>query len=238
MTAVRALSGSVLAIVFVCTPAMAQPAAGGAQPGAAANPEAVKPALIATLREIRAQVSQIHRNAADSASVTSLTEKMERSAAWLEDRGIPRWLPKDPNEGAPFLASLQRMVRSLQGVRTNGSDLEILLTALEDDLSIKEQHCREKGLASRQRVFVVTKRKALQEVRGLEVLYIEKFFASDENARPQLFRRFSSPAVDDLVPGRYVFWAKEPGGRGRSGERKEARIGSGLPKEPIEVLAP
>jgi hypothetical protein len=69
-------------------------------------------------------------------------------------------------------------------------------------------------------------------------LYIEKFFQSDPNAKPQQFRRFSSPAVDDLVPGKYVFWAKEPGEAGRRGERKEARVGNGLPKEPIEVLAP
>jgi hypothetical protein len=114
----------------------------------------------------------------------------------------------------------------------------MLLFAISDDLAVKEEHCRQKGLVAPQRVTVVTKKNGLEEVQGLAVLYIEKFFQSNPDARPQEFRRFSSPAVDDLVPGRYVIWAKETGETGRTGQRKEARIGNGLPKEPIEVLTP
>jgi hypothetical protein len=87
-------------------------------------------------------------------------------------------------------------------------------------------------------VTVVTKRNGVDEVKGLAVLYIEKFFEADPNARPHEFRRFSSPAVDDLVPGRYVVWAKETGPSGRSGARKEVRIGNGRPSDPVEVLTP
>jgi hypothetical protein len=78
----------------------------------------------------------------------------------------------------------------------------------------------------------------LDEVKGLAVLYVEKFFESDPAAGPREFRRFSSPAEDDLVPGRYVIWAKETPGAGRIGQRKECRIGNGLAQEPVEVLAP
>ena len=61
------------------------------------------------------------------------------------------------------------------------------------------EHCRQKGLVTPQRVTVVTKRNGLEEVKGLAVQYIEKFFQSDLNAKPQEFRHFSSPAVDDLA---------------------------------------
>jgi hypothetical protein len=112
-----------------------------------------------------------------------------------------------------------------------------LLSEIADDLKIKTDYCKAKGLTSRVPVKVLTKRNGVDEVKGLRVLYVEKFFQSDPNARPQEFRRFSSPAVDDLVPGRYVFWAKEATASGRNGQQKEARVGLGLAK-PIEVLTP
>ena len=85
---------------------------------------------------------------------------------------------------------------------------------------------------------VVTKRNGTTEIKGLEVLYLEKFFASDAKAKPLQFRGFSSPAVDDLAPGRYLFWAKEPGVGGKNGERKEARVGVTSTNDAIEVLVP
>ena len=137
-----------------------------------------------------------------------------------------------------MLESVERMRFALRNAPAGGAELEALLAAMKEDLSAKEEHCRAKGLASQQRVTVLTKRNAVDEVKGLEVLYIEKFFATDPSAKPLQFRRFSSPAVDDLVPGKYVFWAKEPGQAGKRGEPKEARIANGLPKDAIEVLAP
>ena len=72
---------------------------------------------------------------------------------------------------------------------------------------------------------------------GLEVLYLEKFFESNPNASPHQFQVFSSPAVEDLVPGRYVFWARDPA-TSMHGMRKEGRIALGDSAEQIEVLAP
>lgn len=226
----RGLPICTIALAIGCGPAIAQ------VPGSVQPPGAEKPLLVATLREIQDRVRKIYESAGNS-NLLAVTDQITRSAQWLGN-AAERWNPEKPREGVPLLNSLERMLGMLRHAPAGGAELEGLLFAIGDDLSVKQEHCREKGLTSPQRVFVVTKKNGTQEVKGLSVQYIEKFFQSDPSARPQEFRNFSSPSVDDLVPGTYVIWAKETTGAGRNGPRKEARIGNGFPKDPIEVLTP
>ena len=133
--------------------------------------------------------------------------------------------------------SIERMTRSIRAA--TGVDKKLaVLQSIAADLEDKVEFCRREGLSARRRVNVVTKRDGVAEVKGLEVLYLEKFLENDPKATPQQFRGFSSPAVDELVPGRYVFWAKEPGRTGKSGEHKDARVAIDSPQGAIEVLTP
>lgn len=197
-----------------------------------------KVALLDALTAIRdesARLKEAHRTT--PGHVAELADSLFRSSRWLASIA-ERWLPKDRDEGKPLLTSIERLLEELEGAPADPTKLEEVLRLLDEDLSAKAAHCRAKGLAALQRVTVVTKREALHEVKGLEVLYIEKFLQFDTAIAPYQFRRFSSPAVDEIAPGRYVFWAKAPGANGQTGARKEARIGNGSPSVPIEVLAP
>jgi hypothetical protein len=220
------LTLGVLAAIANCGLAVAQDAAIGSE----------KPLLVAALQEIQERVRRVHE-APGNSGLYPAVNNIYRSARWFEN-ATSRWSPKQTGEGRPLLDSLERMLQALRRAPASGDALRELLLAISEDLSVKEDHCRQKGLAAPQRVTVVTRRNGLEEVKGLAVLYIEKFFASDPNARPHEFRRFSSPAVDDLVPGRYILWSRETAGAGRDGKRKEARIGGGGAEESIEVLAP
>jgi hypothetical protein len=166
-----------------------------------------------------------------------LISQARQSLDWFKSKA-ESWTPASPDEGRSLRESIERMSLALRGTPADATRRATIIRLIDDDLTDKRELCRTEGLAARRQVKVVTKRGAIDEVKGLEVLYLEKFFESAPNAKPLQFRGFSSPAVDDLVPGRYVFWAKEPGPAGKNGERKEARITAGSTTDPIEVLAP
>lgn len=225
MATLSKIAMGVFFIIVGCAPAIAQ--------DTVESPE--KAALINALNEIQDRARSI-REAAGNSNLSEVTDKLLTSAQSLA-RSAEQWSPKKPGAGQAFLNSVERMLQVLRGAPASGAELEALLVSVSDDLEIKKEYCVVKGLATPVEVKVVTKRNGLDEVKGLKVFYIEKFFQSDPNGKPQEFRGFSSPAVDSLVPGRYVFWAKEPGGAGRNGERKEVPI-RGLSSESIEVLTP
>ena len=197
-----------------------------------------KVALVTALTAIRNEAERM-RNAhkGSPGHVAELADSMFRSARSLANTA-EEWSPKNRQEGALLVSSVERSLEALEGAPTTGPALEEVLRVLADDLSAKASHCRAKGLAALQRVAVVTKRQSVHEVKGLQILYIEQFLAGDTTTKPYEFRRFSSPAVDELAPGQYLFWAKEPGENGRAGARTEARIGNGSPAVPIQLLAP
>ena len=203
--------------------------------GQSSDPGSQKAALIRTLRSLEREVGRNPRpQATVPARVPSSVNPIDVSARWLAAMAA-KWTPAKPDEGTALLVSVNR---ALEAVRRPDLRQNEVWQLVAEDLSEKVEHCRAKGLAAMQRVNVITRRGGLDEIKGLEVLYIEKFLQSDPSVKPYIFRRFSSPAVEDLAPGRYVFWSKEPGEKGRSGRRKEARVGNGFPVEPIEVLAP
>jgi hypothetical protein len=158
-----------------------------------------------------------------------------RALVWLQNQ-TKAWTPRSPDDGRPLRESIERMTRAMGDVSDKAAR-ETLLQLISADLEDKVAFCRTEGLTARREVKVTTKRDGVVEVRGFEVLYLEKFLENDPKAKPQQFRGFSSPAVDVLVPGRYVFWSREPGAADRNGARKDGRVAES-PQDPIEVLTP
>jgi len=195
-----------------------------------------KAALQRALADLRSEMGKLESLPLSAESKPHLASSFQ-SLSWFE-RNVSGWRPLTPVDGRGLRESFERMGASVRKARDQISRLPQFLIFIDDDLKDKVAYCEAQGLGGRRRVTVITKRNAAAEIKGLEVLYLEKFLESDVTAKPQQFRGFSSPAVDDLVPGRYVFWAKEPGNGGRDGARKEARVTTGNPAGPIEVLAP
>ena len=188
--------------------------------------------------------TQLQAALSDLFTVTAALEASDRlrptarravmSVTWLRERANG-WAPRTFDEGREMRESIERMSRVLRRSANDDARVE-LLQAIADDLEDKVEYCRSEGLAGRRKVTVLTKRDGVVEVKGLEVYYIEKFLEKDPGAKPHQFRGFSSPAVDDLVPGRYVFWSRQPGPSGLTGARKEVRVTVG--NQPIEVHTP
>ena len=155
---------------------------------------------------------------------------------WLQE-ATEAWKPASVDDGRPMRVAIERMVLAMRGAPNDAARRD-LLPPIENDLEDKVAYCRKHGLSSTSRVTVVTKRGAVAEVSGLEVLFLEKFLENDPRAVPRQFRGFSSPATDELVPGRYVIWAREPAPSRKEGQRKESRVSVQGPASPIEVLAP
>ena len=61
---------------------------------------------------------------------------------------------------------------------------QALMADIEADLAVKVEFCRTFGLSANATVIAATKKDGLEEVKGLEVWYIEKFLASDAKAAP------------------------------------------------------
>jgi len=168
-------------------------------------------------------------------------------------RGYARWLssaaeiwhPQTAEEGQNLRVSLQRIQAALASIDAVTPRTLNLIRAIEDDLEIKTNFCRELGLSTNAVVIASTKQDGLKEVKGLEVWYIEKFLAADAEATPHRFSSFSSPATEQVAPGRYLFWANSPPGR-RTGEKLEQclclpRTTAPSPPAPtfrIDLLAP
>jgi hypothetical protein len=156
---------------------------------------------------------------------------------WFREK-VLTWQPKDANEGLGLLASFGEILESLRNPPPEQPARAQLLRDLAQDLRLKVMHCSQSGLASTQSVAVVTKRNGLDEVKGLSVLYVAKFFQARPEGHIREFNGFSSPALADLVPGIYLLWSRTNDGSNRAGQPKEVRIGAGAPKGPLEVLAP
>jgi hypothetical protein len=200
----------------------------------AQQPVSEKSRLLDALRKLGVDIVRLRGLSLEN---DRLIEQSWESLSWFMNKA-DSWTPATPDEGRGLRESIERMTVALLNTPADTKRRATIIRLIADDLADKREFCRTEGLSARRQVKVVTKRGAIEEVKGLEVLYLEKFFESAANAKPLQFRGFSSPAVDDLVPGRYLFWAKEPGPSGKSGERKEARITVESPADHLEVLAP
>jgi hypothetical protein len=222
-----------LVLVAVVAMRVALPQSGGTAlvSAQAAEKARLKQALVDLLNEVSpyANGAKGRRLDTQSAGFTAA-----RSVLWLQE-AAEKWAPKRDADGRPLRESIERMTRALHDAPDDVAAQRVFLLIAED-LEDKETYCRANGLASRRRIRVITKRDAVNAVPGLEVLYVEKFLEANPKAQPRPFRRFSSPAEDDLVPGRYVFWARQPGSA-QNGPHKDGRVAVDS-VDPIEVLAP
>jgi hypothetical protein len=78
------------------------------------------------------------------------------------------------------------------------------------------------------------------ESTGWQVFYMPKImeFAADQDAATMPFKKFSSPAVEALPPGRYLIWARQPGPNGASSERTILRVGGGVATLDQDIAVP
>jgi hypothetical protein len=223
----RRLTTVALAILWLTGPAFSSSGLVGAQA------QTEKSRLQAALHDLTDSISPFTR---DPQPLQQFALSAIQSLSWLQG-AAERWEPRSVEDGRPMRMAIERMAGAMRGAPTDAVRRE-LLPPMSQDLDDKVAFCRVQGLSGRRQVRVVTKRGAVAEVGGLEVLYLEKFFENDAHAMPRQFRGFSSPAVDDLVPGRYVFWARQPGSAPKDGPRKESRVTLSTPTGSIEVLAP
>jgi hypothetical protein len=142
----------------------------------------------------------------------------------LRQRVAEQWNPLEPVP-PEYRNSLAADFWALKQLAERGGDAGApgIMAAVADDLEIKLETCKAagRGLGGRINVRVNTRRGTV-EVRGLQVFFVAKIFESnaEENAEP--FPRFSSPTENQLAPGRYLFWARDPATH-KTGERMIVR---------------
>lgn len=160
---------------------------------------------------------------------------------WFE-KAAARWEPRLPTDGHGLRISFQRMLRAVESLPDASSQAPQIMHDMANDLNDKQIVCKRWGLAAQPEVEVRPKKRGLTDANGLEVWYLEKFLALFPQAHPHRFPGFSSPVKDNLVPGRYLFWATDPNSQGSSGPKIEQRVAPtgfnfSVPIR-IEVLAP
>ncbi len=179
-----------------------------------------KQAILQTLDLIDDRISRIGRFPQFQVepfrkSISSIREHIR----WLSS-AAELWRPQTAEEGQNLRASLQRIQAVLATIDSVTPRDFRLIRAIEDDLQIKVDFCRTFGLSTNAVVIASTKQDGVKEVKGLEVWYIEKFLFADAGAAPHRFSSFSSPATQQVAPGRYVFWSRSAPAR-RTGDKVE-----------------
>jgi hypothetical protein len=171
-------------------------------------------------------------------SASALANNIRTKTSWL--RGRLRNAQSDP---LAFRQSLAYDVAVARAAAADGdaARLDKVLRAINDDVEEKAEHCRlsPSGMATSVRVSIKTLSDG-KESPNWEVLYMPKImeFASDAAAAAMQFRVFSSPAVEDLAPGRYVVWARRPGPNGIESARTTIRVGGGGAALEQEIAVP
>ncbi len=182
-------------------------------------PQGERRVILDTLANLK---SSFERCAANQDLRESARECIE-SIEYFQKHAIP-WEPRRAGDGQGIRISFQQMLRVVQNLPPAPADAARTMRNLADDLSDKRSVCWRAGLDAQPEVEVRPKKNGTTEARGLEVWYIEKFLASDPTAQPHRFPGFSSPVTDELVPGRYLFWAQDPNDKRSSGQKTEQRV--------------
>jgi hypothetical protein len=189
------------------------------------------------------------RTGADAAQVSDLVAGLHAAASnaqreleYIAQR-VDAWQPSSPHAGAAFQRSLTDTQALLQKVPGFGDApckdvaclqmLQFSLAAVADDLSVKAEHCRLAGLAATVKTEVRTVTGEAQ-VPALQVFYAPAL-AFSAGGQPALFPRLSSPTAEDLPPGRYMIWARDPK-TGKACQPQPYKIGDG--KKAITIDLP
>ena len=197
-----------------------------------------KQLVVQTLENIDARLSSLGHDP----KFQNAVPKIRDHVAWFRAKAMT-WQPATENDGQSIRQSLQQILAALPAIDAPAAQHR--MAEIEADLAAKVDFCRTFGLSANAVVIAATKKAGLEEVKGLEIWYIEKFLASDPKATPHRFSSFSSPATETVAPGRYVFWSTNPT-VSRAGEKLEQCLCSSSLPDPnrrpptfrIDLLAP
>ena len=171
-------------------------------------------------------------------SGAALAANIKKKTNWL--RG--RW----QNASTDPITFRQSFAYDVAVARAAAADGDVnrvvnVLRAINDDVVEKADHCAlsPSGMATPVRVSIRTVSDG-KESSNWEVLYMPKImeFAADPSGAAMPFRVFSSPAIDDLAPGRYVVWARRPGTNGVESARTTIRVGGGAAALNQDIAVP
>jgi hypothetical protein len=196
------------------------------------------PASLKLFDSMDAAIYQLSTVAALTDSGGTLAANILKKTNWL--RGRWQNAPTDP---LAFRQSFAYDVAVARAAAADGDANRVLtvLRAINDDIVEKADHCAlsATGMASPVRVSIRTVSDG-KESPNWEVLYMPKImeFAVDGSGAAMPFRVFSSPAVDDLAPGRYVVWARRPGANGVESPRTTIRVGGGAAALNQDIAVP
>jgi len=178
-------------------------------------------------------------------STQSLVSDIQHSVAVLRRQ----WNQLDPSRRTAatnpieFRAGLAYDLAVLRAASADSSPTIVrsVLRETADDLAEKAEHCvrSPSGMANLVEVNIRTW-AGDTESTGWQVFYMPKImeFATDQEAATMPFKKFSSPAVDALPPGRYLIWARQPGPDGASSERTILRVGGGVASLNQDIAVP
>jgi hypothetical protein len=183
-------------------------------------------------------MAQLTPVVAGNDSAAALAANILKKTNWL--RGRWQNATSDP---LAFRQSFAYDVAVARAAKADGDRerLVAVLRTINDDVVEKADHCAlsPSGMASPVRVSIRTVFDG-KESPNWEILYMPKImeFATDGAAAAMPFRIFSSPAVDDLAPGRYVVWARRPGPNGVESARTTIRVGGGVASLAQDIAVP
>lgn len=189
------------------------------------------PSSLALFDAMDEVINRIGRRAASVDSGAAIVASIQRRTSWL--RG--RWRSAKPNRAPDPIGFRQSLAYDVAVVRVAADDgsarhLVDVLRDVNDDLVEKAEHCAKSasGMATPVKVSVRTW-SGKQESPNWQIFFMPKImeFATDASSA-MAFRVFSSPAVEELAPGRYIVWAKRPGPDGVTSERTTIRVGGGV----------
>jgi hypothetical protein len=166
--------------------------------------------LIGALQQLQARLFEL-KTRVETDHLGSRWEMALIDAKWLHDQAR-LWKPSKRDEGKHLVQGVQLLSATFGRAPRGSTDQDSkLLREAFDNLDQIALYCRRSGLAAEPTVMVRTKSGGRDEVKGLEVLFLEKFVATvNPNAKPHRFSEFSSPVKDKLLAGRYWFWARDP----------------------------
>ena len=203
----------------------------------------IEPSLEALPKSSFFQIRSLSAKIASGAQDPRLRDaaaRAEKAVTRLWDRWA--FTPSGANAGSPeYTASIYEMERLLSDLARDaaryGADAVSLIDAIAVDLETKLAHCIATGepLGGVVRVRVHTRRGG-GEVSNWRVFFAPKIFESMLEKAADAFPRFSSPTEIEIVPGRYLLWAKDPESDAVS-ERTTVRVG-GTKDMTIDLAVP
>ncbi|HEY4303429.1 MAG TPA: hypothetical protein VGM82_03120 [Gemmatimonadaceae bacterium] len=199
---------------------------------------ATAPASLKLFDAMDAAISRLSTTAGLSDTAVALVANIRKKTNWL--RGRWQNAPTDPLAFRQSFAYDVAVARAAADDRNADRALHVL-SAINDDIVEKADHCAKSasGMATPVRVSIRTVADG-KESSNWQVFYLPKImeFAAAGSSAAMQFKVFSSPAIDDLAPGRYVVWAKRPGASGAESEHTTIRVGGGATELKQDIAVP